>query len=344
MEFAPLTIQAALALLGFALSRYLWDLDRVVSSVVISFTSFGAALYVAFVAASAISFDCPFQTPLSLLIHYINHGVGLWLCQWQRNKQRTRVDPEDIAKSIFSKFTLAGDLALQVDQLFQSPTWKAGYKLDARCITRMLVLSSDEDTKRIALEFTQDITWYAEIKRTPLKEIHRTLISCFDFTHPQTPTLIPILRDLAYLSAKAYAYIHVQRRCLESQHVGDYWFPDEPHEPLSLRVSGDSDPDLRSALLMVDKALEPNLEVIGDYKSLSPAHRLWMSHLFVYYARRHLLSDDVLAFVRSSLDPEQPPDLEQFPNRVVIADCLSMIGILLDILPGDTDLTRRDKR
>ena len=346
MEFAPLTIQGSLALLGFALSRYLWDLDRLVSSVVIIFTTFGFALYVAFVAASAISFDCPFQTPLSLLIHYIKDKVGLWLLRWRRwrrNKRRIPKNLKDAIKPTLPQFIAPlGVLTLHVDQSFLSPIWKAGYNLDAHCITRMLVLSSDEGTIRIALEFAQDITWYAEIKRAPLKEIYRTLISCFDFAHSQTPTLNHRFRNLAYLSAKAFVYIHVQQRCIP-QDTKAGWLPEEPHEPLGLRVSGD-DPNLRSALLMVDKALERNLEVIGDCQSASPDHHRWMSHLFVYYARRNLLSNDVSAFVQHSLDIEQSLDLEKSPNKAVIADCLYMINILLDIPPGDADLTRRDNR
>jgi hypothetical protein len=332
MELPPLAIQASLALLGFALSRYLWGLDRLVSSVVIGFASLGLVLYVAFMAASIISFDCPFQTPLSLLIHRIKNEVKPWL---QRNKEQ---DLRDTFKFALPQFMAPLDgLNTHVNQSFLSPIWKAGYILDANCITRMLILSSDEDTIRATMDFAQDIPWHAEIKGAPLKEIYGTLISCFDFTHSGTPTLNPRLRDLAYLSAKTFAYIHVQQRCIPPV-TGFGWRPDESHEPLGLGASGD-DPDLRSALIMVDKALGYNAGVIGDdFQRLNSVHHLWMSHLFVYYARRNLLIDDVSAFVQRSLD------LKQSPKKEVITDCLHMIGILLGIHPGDETITKWDKR
>lgn len=344
MHLAPLTIQGSLALLGSALSLYLWKVDRLVSSVVIASTSVGFVLYIAFVTASLVSFDCPFQTPPSLLIYHVNNKVRLWLQRRQlqrQNKKRVPNNLEDaLTRSTLPQFmaTLPRDLNHHVDQSRLSPLWKAGYNLDAHCITRMLVLSSDEGTIQITLEFVQDITWHAEIKRAPLKEIYRTLISCFDFARSQTPTLNPRYRDLAYLSAKAFAYIHVQQRCI-SKTAGLGWCPEEPHEQLGLRVSTD-DPYLRSALFMVDKALGHDLGVpiLDDYRSLNPAHHLWMSHLFVYYAQHNLLSDDVSAFVRCSLD------LEESPDKAVTTDCLYIIGTLLGISPGDSALTRWDKR
>jgi len=41
VESLPLILQCAMVLLGFALSRYLWEVNHSVSSVVIGFTSFG---------------------------------------------------------------------------------------------------------------------------------------------------------------------------------------------------------------------------------------------------------------------------------------------------------------
>ena len=275
----------------------------------------------------------PFQTPLVLLTRYVNHKVRLW--SWQRNGRRAPSYLIDSVKSALPQFIAPlAALTLHADQSFPLPTWEARYNLTAHPVTPVPVLSSDEDTIRVTWELAQDIT---RIGRAPLKEIYRTLISCFGFGHSRTPTLYPGLRDLAYLSAKAFAFIHVQQpRIPQDTEAG--WFPDESHEPLGLRTSRD-DPDLRSALLMVDKALGCNLEVIwDDYRSLSPAHHLWMSHLFVYYAWRNPLSNDVSAFVQHTLD------LEQYPNRAVVTDCLYMISILLEIPLGDETLTRYDKR
>ena len=61
MQFAPLTIQGSLGLLGSALARYLWEVDYMASPVVIGFTLLGSVLYVTMiVAAFVVSFNCPF--------------------------------------------------------------------------------------------------------------------------------------------------------------------------------------------------------------------------------------------------------------------------------------------
>ena len=63
MESLPLMLQGALLLLGCALSRYLWEVNIIVASVVLGITSLGIALYLVIVVAGAASESCPYQTP-----------------------------------------------------------------------------------------------------------------------------------------------------------------------------------------------------------------------------------------------------------------------------------------
>jgi len=63
MESLPLILQAALLLHGCALSRYLWELNTTVASVVIGATSFGVLFYLLIIVAGAASASCPYQTP-----------------------------------------------------------------------------------------------------------------------------------------------------------------------------------------------------------------------------------------------------------------------------------------
>ena len=71
METLPLMLQAALLLLGCALSRYLWEINVTLASVVISVTSFGVAIYLAIVVAGTTSKSCPYQTPLARILRHI---------------------------------------------------------------------------------------------------------------------------------------------------------------------------------------------------------------------------------------------------------------------------------
>ena len=71
MEFLPLMLQFALLLLGCALSRYLWEIDTTVVSVVLGITSFGVASYIFFVIAGAASVSCPYQTPGANILRHV---------------------------------------------------------------------------------------------------------------------------------------------------------------------------------------------------------------------------------------------------------------------------------
>jgi len=71
MESLPLMSQAALLLLGCALSSYLWEINTIVASVVLGVTSFGVLFYIFIVIAGAVSVSCPYQTPGAQILRHI---------------------------------------------------------------------------------------------------------------------------------------------------------------------------------------------------------------------------------------------------------------------------------
>ena len=76
MESLPLMLQAALLLLGCALSRYLWEVNETIATVVLAVTSFGVLSYIFIVIAGTISEDCPYQTPGARIFrHVLNHYI-----------------------------------------------------------------------------------------------------------------------------------------------------------------------------------------------------------------------------------------------------------------------------
>jgi hypothetical protein len=66
IESLPILLQIALLLLACGLSRYMWSINMSVARVIISFTVFGALLYIGIVVAGTSSYECPFQTPASI--------------------------------------------------------------------------------------------------------------------------------------------------------------------------------------------------------------------------------------------------------------------------------------
>ena len=71
MESLPLMLQVALLLLGCALSRYLWEINKTIASVVLGFTSFGVLFYLFIVIAGTTSISCPYQTPGAHILRHI---------------------------------------------------------------------------------------------------------------------------------------------------------------------------------------------------------------------------------------------------------------------------------
>ena len=68
MESLPVMLQFALLLFGIAIAVYLWDLNVSVAEVVVGITSIGLVFYACITVAATIWNDCPFQTPLSVLL------------------------------------------------------------------------------------------------------------------------------------------------------------------------------------------------------------------------------------------------------------------------------------
>ena len=75
MESPPLMLQAALLLLGYALSRYLWGVNVTIASVVLAVTSCGVIFYIFIIIAGVASESCPYQTPGSLALRYLRQRI-----------------------------------------------------------------------------------------------------------------------------------------------------------------------------------------------------------------------------------------------------------------------------
>jgi hypothetical protein len=67
IESLPVMLQLALLLLGCALSRYLWTISRTVAGVIVAVTLFGVTSYIFLTLAATLYYNCPYQTPPSIL-------------------------------------------------------------------------------------------------------------------------------------------------------------------------------------------------------------------------------------------------------------------------------------
>ena len=352
MESLPLILQFALLLLGFALSRYLWEVNRSVSSVVVGFTCFGFLFYLFIVTASVFSPDCPFQTPFSLLIRPV---IAFVTTRWrdprkalrraqhppQPELEQTQPEPPPPDNVADQGHEPKADITIPFPQpvvpLFVQENDPEGDRLDARCIDRLFELSTDTDVIISIMDFIPEITWHSGIKTIPLKRIYDILIGCFDFSGAR-PIVIPKSRDLAYLSAKAFVHIELQRRCVTQyeERGRDSWkVLCSGHRLLS---SHDCSPDsnLATALLMVDLTLGYNDGFPWKESNMTPPHHAWMSHMFLYHAW-HQGPEAVIDFVEYSISP-------QSQNDTIITDCFLVIGLMIGVPFNVSDMLVRDKR
>jgi hypothetical protein len=89
MESLPVMLQFALLLFAVALAVYLWDLDVSAAEVVLVITSIGLAFYGCIVVAATVYSDCPFQTPLSVMLPKIRPWIKEFMALarvWLRRK------------------------------------------------------------------------------------------------------------------------------------------------------------------------------------------------------------------------------------------------------------------
>ena len=139
MEFLPLMLQAALLLLGCALSHYLWEINITVASIVIGVTSFGVIFYIFLITAGAASESCPYQTPGSVALRSLSRR--------------------------FLPFGASGSDGQTV-------------ALESRCILWMLQTSLDKGVRLSTLKYLSTMTALPNIDPTLVMDCFDTFVGC----------------------------------------------------------------------------------------------------------------------------------------------------------------------
>ena len=189
------------------------------------------------------------------------------------------------------------------------------------------------------MDFIPEIIWHGRIKNVPLVRVYDILIDCFDFSGP-SPAVTPKLRNLAYLSARAFVHIELQRRCITQyeEHKQDSWKALCAEHTLLSRTDYGADSDLEAVLFMVDMTLGRDDPFPWKKVQMTPPHRAWTSHVLLYRAwHEGQVSEVVMDFVENSMSLKQP-------SNIVITDCLFIIGLMIGVPFHISDITVRDKR
>ena len=357
MEFLPLLLQAALLLLGCALSQYLFFINKTVSSVLIGFTAVGLLLYSLITFAATFSFNCPFQTPPSLILRFlirtkyskrcrrwtrhILSQMKKWWTKLMRNSPNTLPRLDTVGgNNVISHTELPMAAMNQPLPLFDQDTDWGAYVLDSDCIAFMFGMPAEMDVTAAILGFIPEIVWHAGIQEIPLNALYQTFLECFDRSSGHL-VLKWAFRDMAYLSGKALLHVAIQRRCIDDMPE----FIAGRRQVVELKhIEGD--PDMESTLHMISHVIG-GFELVRQQNqrifSFTISHHAWMVHVLLYRAWDALEKGtppprDVTEFIRHSLRLEPPP-----PARIS-ADYLFMLCLVLGIRMHWNDLSMIDKR
>ena len=357
VECIPLMLQAALILLGYALYSYLLFVNRVVASVVIGFLTFGLLFYFLIVAAGTLSCNCPFQTPLSLILRffirfdnqhrgYLKRSMEWFGCILSRMKQQQKQKPGDPKGSEMFGASSRNSVGEHIELAVGDPprVFDQGanegcdaYPADSDCVAWMFERPMDIDVTVAMARFIPEITWDDGTTTIPLRRLHDALFKCFDHSFEGAILKQP-LRDHAYFIAKALIHVGIQRKCIDDKTI----FPSIAswHPRLGSRHMGD--PELEATLNIIDHITRGFEPIQKPNFSFTIPHHAWMGHILLHIARDtlekgKLLPNYIWDFVLYSLRMEPSP-----PKRI-IADCLFIIGLVLGIELNINDLLVNDK-
>jgi len=194
IESLPAMLQLTLLLLGGALSRYLWTINRTVGWVILSFTLFGVTSYVFFTFAAVLYYNCPYQTPSSILIRTltrhlahnnstfarsVRHRTASLTGFYSRFMKKSRQMLGRLRSGVRSalqnpgrvQHTLVDLERVQTAIVKPPPTWFFGEisidwevcKADTRCVSWMLDSATDSDVIFCTARFAADMILYPEI-------------------------------------------------------------------------------------------------------------------------------------------------------------------------------------
>jgi len=166
IETIPVMLQLALLLLGGGLTVYLWKISFTVARVILTFTLFGAALYVLFTLAATVCRNCPYQTPPSIILRAFARYLA-------RNGSSFARSVKSLVAFLAKNFRRVQCAAVDIEQpaVAEPSAWNFGEisidwearKGDVRCISWMLDSATDSDVIFCTARFASDTTLYPKI-------------------------------------------------------------------------------------------------------------------------------------------------------------------------------------
>ena len=354
MESLPVMLQFALLLFGIGLVVYLWDLDLSAAEVTLAVTLIGCAFYACIAVVATIWKDCPFQTPLSIMLPkalpwmkettalarvWLRHGLRRWskspmgrLYKTVIGKTMTPSDPvEDVYGKRYS-MRLSNPTFWRHDPLFISPPPKdtaasAGFWL--------LENSTDFSAATAVAAVFSEFQWPSHHpSTTALIRLRDTYEQCFRTPKFDASTRLKALQS----SAAYYVLYHTWLIWNTSNSLGievENLPPELPPDLFLYKHSNEWDgDDLFEYLLRIKDRSEP----------VTSAR--FLSYIAPYWCCGD--SDSAIKFRSTRLEKlYELIDVLKTSEALIpatLTDCVLCVGAAMDFPLHPEDLIRVDKR
>ena len=356
MESLPVMLQFALLLFGIAIATYIWDLNISVAEVVLAVTSIGLTFYICITLLAAIHTDCPFQTPLSILLPRVPQlwrgFVAFARVRWRKSIASLQLQVERMAGYGFLRSstqyvvkippTLVGEDTFNNDypMTLSNPTfWRdkplftPPIRMDIAASAGFWLLKNSTDlsaASALAAVFSELQLPSHYPSTTPLIRFRDTYMECF-----RVPEFKKSTRLKALESAAAYYVLY---------HTQLIW---SASNSLEVEVGG-LPPDLFLHLHGEkwggDDVFEHLLRTTDRSESVTSAQ--FLSYIAPYWFCGD--SDSALRFRPTRLpvlyELIEVLEENQALNPVTLTDCFLCAGAVMDFPLHPEDLVRVDKR
>ena len=363
IEALPVMLQFALLLFGIALAVYLWDWDHSSAEVVLAVTSVGFAFYVCITVAATLYSDCPFQTPLSILLPktlaWVKEFYALVRVGVRRKVRSFRLQVKRVMRHGFLRICLEHVLRTSIDgtttldhaeqhtlnnmtlsnpalwrsvPLFTSPIPK---EIGASAGFWLLDNSTDSSAASAFAAVFPELQWPSHYRSTTaLIQLRDAYRDCFRAPGSGGSTHLKALQS----AAAYYVLYHTQLIWSASIRLKTEItkFPSNLPPDLFLHLHDDKwgGNDLFEYLLRIEERSEPVMSV------------RFLSYIAPYWFCGD--SDSAIRFRPSRLETlhELIGVLEDHKalNHITLTDCLLCVGAAMDFPLHPEDLIRIDKR
>ena len=337
----PVMLQLALLLFGIALVIYLWDLSVSAADVVLVVTSIGLAFYTCVGVNATIYSDCPFKTPLSVLLtRVLSWAKGptptrIWLGQkaisFPPEIERVAEYGEDVSNDDHHT-TLSNPAYWRNDPLFTPPVPK---DIGASAGFWLLENSTDSSTASAVAAAFPRFQWPSHRhSETALIRLRDTYVECFRASEFGKSTRLEALQ-----SAAAYYVLY---------HTQLIWNTSSGLKAEAEKIPGDLPPDL---FLHLPDDEWGGVGVFEYLLRIEDRSEPTMSARFLSHIAPYWFCGDSDSTISSR--PSRLPILwelikvleeSQVLDRATLTDCVLCLGAAMDFPLHPEDLIRVDKR